>query len=298
MSLYATPLRYPGGKQRLAPFVVELLCANKILGGDYVEPYAGGAGVAIELLLENQVSRVHLNDSSYPVYAFWNSIVTCPEKLCRRIASASLTVEEWKKRREIVRDPTNHAEEEVGFSVFYLNRCNRSGALTGGIIGGLEQTGKWKMDARFSRKELIRRIEAIATKKDAIVLRNWDAEKFIVEYIPSLPRDTFVYCDPPYYEKSSRLYLNRYKPEDHARIAEVIQSQLLHRWIVSYDNAAEILRFYRERRQFVYDLQYSAARVYKGKEIFIFSDDVLVPRSSSLKYIDVALQANARGLRI
>jgi DNA adenine methylase len=290
MSRYRTPLRYPGGKQRLTPFILEVLANNGLTGGHYAEPYAGGAGVAMELLLERHVSHVHLNDSSRAIYAFWNSILTQPEEFCRRISSASLTVDEWKKCREVVRYPDVIDELDLGFSVFYLNRCNRSGVLSGGIIGGLDQTGPWKMDARFPRNELIRRIEAIAIRADSITLRNWDAERFIIEHIPTLPHETFVYCDPPYFEKASKLYLNHYKPGDHARVAEVIQEQLPRRWAVSYDNAIEILNYYSERQSFLYDLQYSAAKVYKGKEVFIFSDDVQIPLRSSLPYINFSLQ--------
>lgn len=290
MSQHRTPLRYPGGKQRLAPFILELLIENSLLGGHYVEPYAGGAGVALELLLDNRVNHVHLNDSSVPIYAFWNSVISCPEELCRRISGASLTVEEWKKRREIVQNPTKHDELEVGFSAFYLNRCNRSGVLTGGLIGGLAQIGRWKMNARFPRNELIRRIEAIASKKGSITLKNWDAEKFILKYIPSLPAETLVYCDPPYFGQSSRLYLNHYRQQDHARIAKVIQKQLSRKWVVSYDGAIEILSYYNERRTFLYSLQYNASRVYKGQEVFIFSDDISIPVRSSLPYIDKSLR--------
>lgn len=297
MSNYRTPLRYPGGKQRLTPFIMEILAENGMIGGHYVEPYAGGAGVAMELLLDNKVSHVHLNDSSIQIYAFWNSILSRTEEFCRLISTASLNVDEWKKRREIVQHPIGHDELEVGFSTFYLNRCNRSGILTGGVIGGLAQTGTWKMDARFSRNNLIRRIEAIASRKDAITLRNWDAEKFILKYIPRLPTNSFVYCDPPYFEKASRLYLNHYQRDDHARIAEVIQKRLTKKWIVSYDSADEILGYYYKRRTFLYDLQYNALRVYKGKEVFIFSDDLRVPVGSSLPYINKAIQVYATQLQ-
>lgn len=290
MSNFRTPLRYPGGKQRLTPFILELLTENGMVGGHYVEPYAGGAGVAMELLLDNNVSHVHLNDSSVQIYAFWNSVLSRTEEFCRLISTASLDVDEWKKRREIVQRPTGHDELEVGFSTFYLNRCNRSGILSGGIIGGLTQAGTWKMDARFSRNDLIRRIEAIASRRNAITLRNWDAEKFILEYIPGLPVNSFVYCDPPYFEKASRLYLNHYQKHDHARISEVIQERLVGKWVVSYDSADEILDYYSGRRTFLYDLQYNASRVYKGKEVFIFSDEIKVPAGSTLPYINKAIQ--------
>lgn len=289
MSQHQTPLRYPGGKQRLAPFIAELLTENKLAGGHYAEPYAGGAGVAIELLISGAVSHIHLNDSSLPVYAFWHSIITQPEELCRRIRNASLTIEEWKRQREVLRHPEEYDEIDLGYSTLYLNRCNRSGVISGGVIGGLEQTGKWKIDARFPRNELIRRIENIASRKDAITLRNWDAEKFMLEHIPTIPEKSLVYCDPPYFGQTSRLYLNRYKTEDHARVAEVIQRKLARKWIVSYDSASEILKYYCDRISFLYQLQYNASKVYKGQEIFIFSDDLKIPTRSSLQYINDAI---------
>jgi DNA adenine methylase len=270
MSRYLTPLRYPGGKQRLTPFVLELLKANKMIGGHYVEPYAGGAGVGVELLLKGHVSHIHLNDSAFPIYAFWRSIISNPEEFCRRISSAFLDVEEWKRQRKIIGQPLEHSELEIGFSAFYLNRCNRSGILSGGLIGGVSQAGDWKMDARFPVNELIRRIEAIASRSQSITVQNWDAEKFIIEHIPTLPVNTFVYCDPPYLEKSRRLYLDRYERQDHAHIAQVIQTQLARKWIVSYDACAEVLSYYRDRKCITYSMQYNASRVYKGSEVFSF----------------------------
>jgi DNA adenine methylase len=290
MSKYCTPLRYPGGKQKLTPFIIELLQENGLIGGEYAEPYAGGAGVAIELLVKNHVKKIHLNDSSFPVYAFWNSVLSQPEDLCRMISAASLTVDEWKRRRDIVRAPSGHSELEVGFSTFYLNRCNRSGVLSGGLIGGLSQTGKWKMDARFSRNELIRRIEVIAAKNSLITIKNWDAERFMAEHIPTLPEKSLIYCDPPYFDKASRLYLNSYKEDDHARIAKTIQKKLTRKWVVSYDSAPQILAYYNKSRSFLYDLQYNASRAYKGKEIFVFSDNLILPSKSKLSFIDNAIQ--------
>jgi DNA adenine methylase len=288
MSTPRTPLRYPGGKQKLAPFISEILDENDLVGGDYAEPYAGGSGVAIALLLGGQADRIHLNDSCPRVYAFWRAVINQPEELCRRIASASLTVKEWRKQKEIFSKPKEFDQLDVGFSMFFLNRCNRSGIASAGVIGGMDQTGPWKIDARFPRGELIRRIRAIAYKKSAITLKNWDAEKFLIEHVPTLPTKTLVYCDPPYFQKADRLYLNYYEPGDHARVAKVIQ-KLSRPWLVSYDNAPEVLALYRKRRSFVYSLQYNAASAYKGREIFVLSDKLKLPLASVIPAVDFAL---------
>ncbi|UOV04249.1 DNA adenine methylase [Pseudoxanthomonas mexicana] len=288
MNRYKTPLRYPGGKQKLAPFVAEVMAENQLEGGHYAEPYAGGAGVAIELLLNGTASHIHLNDSCSAVHSFWKSAVTDTEELCRRISRASLNVREWRKQQEILRRREEHSALEVGFSMFYLNRVNRSGILSGGLIGGLAQEGEWLMDARFPRAELIRRIENIARHKKNIHLRNWDAERFITTYLPRLPKESLVYCDPPYFDKADRLYLNHYQPEDHKRIAKVIQKIRLP-WMVSYDAAPEILKYYSRRRAFIYGLQYNAQKAYVGTEAFFFSDRLTVGSASVVKSIDVAL---------
>ncbi len=281
MNRHNTPLRYPGGKQRLAPFICELLRVNGLLGCHYVEPYAGGAGVAVHLLLTDQVQHIYLNDSSPAIYAFWRSIQRKPDEFCRRIAGASLTVDEWRRQKYVLRHPNAVSQIDLGFSLFYLNRCNRSGIPNGGIIGGINQQGSWKMDARFPRNELIRRVEAIAVVRRRMTITNLDAEVFIRRFVSSLPRKTLVYCDPPYFHRSSRLYLDYYQPEDHVGLANTIQKHLKRPWLVSYDNVPEIRRCYSNRRCISCKVQYNAARAYTGNEIFFLSDRLKVPTGRS-----------------
>ncbi len=292
MPRYRTPLRYPGGKQRLAPFIAELLDLNSSGAlWTYAEPYAGGAGVAMELLLDNKVGHVYLNDSSLHLYALWTTMLYHPEEFCRRISRASLTIDDWKAHRDIVRHPTKHSLSDLGFSTFFLNRCNRSGVLTGGVIGGLQQHGRWRMDARFPRNELIRRIEAIVERRRQITITNLDAEQFMLKHVNALPPETVVYCDPPYYLGAERLYLDTYRNDDHVRLARMIQNKVRRPWLVSYDGHPEIISLYRRRRQFQYDLQYSASRSYVGTEVFIFSDDLNLPSRSTVSCINRALAA-------
>ncbi|WP_335965761.1 DNA adenine methylase [Galbibacter sp. PAP.153] len=282
-----TPLRYPGGKQKLTPFIIEILESNDI-NGHYIEPYAGGAGVALELLLNRKVEYIHLNDSDIRLYSFWKSIKNENEKFCSKILSASLTIEEWKKHREVLRHPEKHSLFEIGFSTFYMNRCNRSGVLNAGVIGGLNQDGNYKMDARFSRNDLIQRIELIGLYSDSIFVSNLDAEKYIDNYIPNLEDNSLIYLDPPYFNKAKDLYLNSYKPDDHKRLSHAVQ-KVTKPWVLSYDNVPEIIQLYSSRNYFTYDLQYSAARNYKGKEVFVFNDSLKLPNSCGLKFIDKEL---------
>lgn len=289
MAHHGTPLRYPGGKQKLAPFIREIIAENNLAGCDYAEPFAGGAGVAIELLLDGTVSAIHLNDSCRRIYAIWWAILNETEEFCRRIRNASMTVDEWRRQRDILRSKSEQKLINLAFSAFFLNRVNRSGIFNGGVIGGLDQQGEWKMDARFPRNELIRRVELIASRKCNIRIKNLDAEKFLIEYLPKLPKRSLVYLDPPYFRKADRLYLNHYAPEDHKRLAKLVQRKVKLPWLVSYDNTPEILELYSDRKSFCYFLQYNAARCYQGSEFFAFSDRLAIPKSSKLRFINAAI---------
>ncbi|EMY60663.1 DNA adenine methylase [Leptospira terpstrae] len=284
-----TPLRYPGGKQKITEFIDEIISFNDLNITEYVEPFAGGAGIAIALLLARKVKKIHLNDISLPIYAFWYSILNNTEEFCRKTSRTSLNIEEWKKQREILRNPNSYPLFDLGFATFYLNRCNRSGILSAGVIGGLTQSGVWKLDARFNRFDLIRRIESIALFKNSIKLKNMDAEKYITNYVPKLPKESLIYFDPPYYQKADSLYLNHYLHNDHSRIAKIIQSKVKHPWVVSYDFHKEIKEFYNKRKKILYSLQYHASKSYKGREIFIFSDKLSVPNKSKLEFINSSL---------
>lgn len=278
---FKSPLRYPGGKGRLASFFSQLITANGLEGGNYVEPYAGGAGVAISLLLEGKVETIAINDVYRPVHAFWRAVLDHPDEMARLIRETPLTVEEWKKQKKVQKDQ-GASTLELGFSTFYLNRTNRSGILDGGPIGGLEQTGRFKMDARFNREGLAGRVERISNLSDHILLYDIDAETFIRESLLDYFEDrTLVYLDPPYYRQGRYLYMNYYGHFDHRRISEALD-ELPHRWVVSYDNVPVIKDFYRPYRRREFCLDYSAYERRKGSEVMFFSDNITLPEELKL----------------
>lgn len=290
MPRHYSPLRYPGGKQKLTPFVIEILEENEI-NGKYAEPYAGGAGVAIELLISGRIKNIYLNDKDYGVYCFWYSVKNFNEDFCKKIEKVKLTISEWKRQREVFRNQRSYTAFEVGFSFFYLNRCNRSGVLTGGVIGGMNQKGNYKIDARFNRLELIRRISILGEFSSSIKISNLDARTFITKYKHTFLNNALIYLDPPYYVKGQGLYLNHYGHDDHVHLCNHLTKHLeRHNWILSYDAVTPIVDLYNDRPRFVYDLKYSAAEPRKGSEIFIFSDMLSIPAESRLPYINQGLE--------
>lgn len=280
MNLVTTPLRYPGGKGKLTSYIKMVFEENELLDGNYVEPYAGGAGIALNLLMLGYVTCVHLNDLDPAVFAFWYSVINSTEDLCKMVRDVKLDMTEWKRQKAIHGDPKNHSKLELGFSTFFLNRTNRSGIISGGVIGGNNQAGTWKMDARFNRVELSRRIERIAFNRSRIRIYNLDASKLISDVLPSLPKKTLVYFDPPYYLKADRLYGNHYNHSDHVAVSKLVRSVNIP-WIVSYDCRPEIVAMYEGLPSIIYGMNYSAADRYQGSEVMFFNPSLIIPNESN-----------------
>ncbi|MDX6042642.1 DNA adenine methylase [Scandinavium lactucae] len=278
---FTTPLRYPGGKGKLTNYILKLIDINGLNGCDYVEPYAGGAGVAINLLLAGKATNVHLNDLNTAIYCFWHSILEETEGFCSLIDSTPVTMVEWYKNKDIIANQANYSALEIGFATFFLNRTNRSGILLGGVIGGKEQSGKWKLDARFNKPDLINRINIIASKKANIHIYNQDAKLFLDTVVSKFKKDTLIYLDPPYYVKGKGLYQNHYGHEDHLSIAKTIKQNNMHPWIVSYDNTEEINDMYSGLRKVEYGINYSAQSRYQGPEVIFFCDSITIPDDSN-----------------
>ncbi|MBI2496772.1 MAG: DNA adenine methylase [Opitutae bacterium] len=275
-----SPLRYPGGKAVLSDFLGAAIEANGIYDCTYVEAYAGGAGAAINLLLAGKVTRIILNDADRCVWSFWRAILNRTQDFVQLIRDTPITVEEWRRQRAIYLAQPRRIVE-LGFAAFYLNRCNRSGIMTnGGVIGGLEQTGEWKIDARYNRDELIARIERIAKLRDKIEVCQLDAITFLKKHVLTETDRShfFVYLDPPYYVKGSRLYLNYYEHKDHMRLARFLRRIQNIYWLVTYDHNPEILKMYAWQKEITdFCLHYSAASSKDGSEIMIPSPGLHLP---------------------
>lgn len=276
--MFYSPLRYPGGKGKIANFIKLIFEKNNLRDGHYVEPYAGGASVALSLLFSDYASIIIINDFDRSIYAFWHSVLNNTDELCRLISSTRLNMEVWAEQKEIQKRKATADLLELGYSTFFLNRTNRSGIIKAGVIGGNAQTGNYKMNARFNKKDLIKRIKAIAEKRDRILLYNLDAIDLMRTISDTLPRKTLIYFDPPYYLKGKDLYVNHYMHEDHLLVSEMIRGIRNHKWLISYDNAPEIKALYRRRKQFEYSLKYSAVNATAGIEVMIYHKDLFIPK--------------------
>jgi len=278
-----SPLRYPGGKGKLAPLMELLIKNTGHVGGTYIEPFAGGAGIALELLEKGIVSKIVINDLDKGIYSFWRAILNETDRFIEMIEQVPLNIEEWNKQREIIMNRGNKYSFELGFATFYMNRTNRSGIINGGVIGGIEQSGKWKMNARFNKDNLIKRIIKISERKRDIHIYNKDVVSLIKNYLPIYEKNSFVYFDPPYFGKGKQLYLNFFTYKDHVRIMKMINELENCDWVITYDDAQEIADIYSGFILKRFDLSYSAAVKRKASEIIIFKEHRMIPTKKDLK---------------
>jgi len=265
--MFYSPLRYPGGKSKLTAYVLETIKLNQLEGGTYVEPFAGGAAIAWYLLIEGHVNQVYINDLNPSIHAFWHSVLNDTDELCWLIKNTSVTIDEWHIQKEIQLSG-NATLLQRGFSTFFLNRTNRSGIINAGVIGGLDQSGNYKVDCRYNKERLIGQIKAIANRKDSIILNNLDAAEFLDDVLPHIDDKCLINIDPPYYVKGKGLYQNFFEHADHYRLYESVK-RIRQPWIVTYDDTPEINDIYNEFGPKPFGLTYTAQAKRKGTEVMI-----------------------------
>lgn len=273
-----SPLRYPGGKTQLTPFVSALLRVNDLTRGAYAEPFAGGAGVAWRLLFAGHVSEVWLNDIDVGIYSLWKTILEEPDALCDSVQSIPVDMAQWHEQRDVLRSSSNQLK--LALATLFLNRTNRSGIIAGGVIGGKLQQGNYKIDCRFNKAELIQKIRRIASYREVVRVSNLDGQQCILEWAKSLPKRALINIDPPYYCKGQELYTNFYQPADHKVLAQVIR-RLKVPWMLTYDEAPEIEQLYAGLPVYRKALTYYAQVKRQASELLILSPGLQAPGALS-----------------
>lgn len=273
MAISYSPLRYPGGKSQIYNNIKSIIQTNGFTGCHYVEPFAGGAGIAIRLLFEDIVTEITINDYDYAIYSFWDSIVHNTNEFLALLDITPITIEEWKRQRQIYENQGNYSNLEIGFSTFFLNRTNRSGIINAGPIGGLSQNGNYSIDCRFNKIKLSNLIKQIAMKKNQIHIENLDAKK-LIRIIKD--ENSFFFIDPPYYNNGKKLYTNFFVHNDHQELADIINETLVeYPWIVTYDICPEIKKIYHRNLGNEIELNYSVQNKKKASE-FLFYNKLVV----------------------
>lgn len=240
-----SPLRYPGGKRRLVPYLAAALAENNLRPDLFVEPYAGGASVSLELLHLDFVERAVISDLDPMVNAFWETVVTDIDWLCEQVESVPLSLSEWERMKKT----RFRCRRSLALACLYLNRTSFNGALhnSAGPIGGKAQTSEYDIGCRFPRARLVSRLRACADLADRIdVVPAQDAMFTVREARERARREessVFFYLDPPFWAKSSSLYRRSFTELAHERLADQLH-WLQDHFLLSYDPAPEIVDLY------------------------------------------------------
>lgn len=280
-----SPFRYPGGKASMTGLLSKIRSLNSVGDTPIAEPFAGGAGASLSLLVTEAVSSIHINDADPAIHAFWWSLKKHPEELLRRLSSTRVSMAEWKRQRETYRTSSRTSRLDRGFAAFYLNRCNRSGIIVnGGPIGGVKQTGKWKLDARFNKSELRSRLERLVEYRDRIEVSADEGIDFVRQLSNE---DVFFFIDPPYFEKGPLLYMNDLGPAYHRRLSQVLRAKQDKAWVLTYDDCEPIRRLYEPWASVrSFSLRYAAARRRMGREIMITPKWMQLPDAQNSEAVD------------
>lgn len=244
------------------------------------EPFAGGAGAALSLLYLEETSEIYINDADPAIHDFWWTLVNHQKLFTTMLQKTRVSMAEWRRQRDVYRNGGRLSRLRRGFSTFYLNRCNRSGIIVdGGPIGGVKQTGKWKLNARFNKPDLRRRCEKVAEYRNRIHVSCRDG----IEFIESINAEsTLFFVDPPYLVKGKTLYLNALDEEYHIALADRLKSMTDAAWVLTYDDCPEIRRMYRGWATIrPFSLRYAAAERRYGKEVLIAPKWMRLPTSQA-----------------
>lgn len=268
---HISPLRYPGGKFKLKDLTFRLFESNNLVGRPYYEPFLGGGGLALSLLSKGYVPEIYVNDLDVRIYSFWVVLTRYTQQLVNYVQNCQIDLETWNSSKQILANPEEFDIIEVGCATLFVNRTSRSGILSGGVIGGNQQKGKWKIDARFNKENLIKRIEFISSFSRRIHIFNEDAIYFLKDKVVD---NAFIFLDPPYVEKSDKLYMNNLEFSYHIELAQYLKKLHLQSWIQTYDDHPLIHRLYQDQYLSKLSTFYHASRSYLANELIIFSDTI------------------------
>lgn len=275
----------------MAPYLASLIREQPVRPTAYAEPFAGGAGAALKLLVDEVVRNIHINDLAPGIAAFWRTVFNDTSNLVRAIEQAPVTIDEWHRQRAIFDSPANHDDLTLAFATFFMNRCNRSGILSARPIGGLDQTGTWKIDARYNRAALAERVSTLGQYKRRVSVTQLDAKDFMSS-IEELGDKVLAYVDPPYIVQGEDLYLDSLSYEDHEALA-IHLAQTSVPWILTYDTAEQITNdLYRNNRAARFSIAHTAQRQHVGSEYVVFSESLAVPN------LNVVSRANAQWVAV
>jgi DNA adenine methylase len=257
-SAVLSPLRFPGAKRRLVGYVADVLASNHLSPELFVEPFAGGASVALQLLSDGVVGSVGLVDRDPLIASFWKVALFDTAWLLDQVDAVPLDLATWRSHK----GGAPSSDRARALTCLYLNRTSFSGILASqaGPIGGTRRP----FDAdyfgcRFPRATLRRRLELVRDLGDRVrFVWNLDWHQALgrvraLQKADRLPQSVFYYLDPPFFAKADRLYRHYFSDRDHIRLRDTLVGMPADTepWLLSYDSLPDVQSLYGESSRLV-----------------------------------------------
>ncbi len=280
---YLSPLRYPGGKARMAGWLSAMvdLQVGWLDADVLVEPFAGGLGAGLALLDQRMVSEVWFCEANDALRALWQAILDDLEEVAGRVAKlGTVTLRDYDAAVDLIGHPGEATQIDVAVAALLVNRCSRSGMVSPrvGPIGGRHQQGRWKINDRFDPAGIAARLRLLAPLTGRMRLLGEDGIECIeqLDGEAGVEDEVMLFVDPPYLGQGQRLYRHGGDENMHHRLAEALRSTPA-RWALTYDDHPAAFELYEGFRKGRYSWRQTANRARSDAELLIVSDSLVVP---------------------
>tara|TARA_B100000029_G_scaffold262982_1_gene259175 strand:- start:926 stop:1780 length:855 start_codon:yes stop_codon:yes gene_type:complete len=244
MKALKTPLRYPGGKSRAVPKLLQWLPSRDIT--EYREPFLGGGSMAIEMTKRlPETVPIWVNDLYEPLYNFWVQLRDEPEYLHRELTNFKKSHPNQDSARCLfieakeLLNATDTDPKDRAIYFYIINKCSFS---------GLTESSSFSASASDSNFSL-RGIDKLP--EYSRLIQRWRITNLSYEQLRSDETLTFIYADPPYDIKDA-LYGHKgdkHKGFDHEKFADVMDGCLCN-VMISYNNHPDIVMRFLEWCQY------------------------------------------------
>ena len=240
-----SPLRYPGGKSRVAKLLAPYIPEHT----EYREIFFGGGGVFFH---KPKARRNWVNDLHPGLHALWKTLrdhFDVFEALCRAQDASDLraTFQKWIDRDDLMKARGDDALMERAVQYYFINRT----VWTGRVVYDPARRSRLYFsnpEGWGNLEKKLAHLRACSEKLQGVRITNVPFEECLAEATP----DTFLYADPPYYRDSldtacSKLYEGHFAIEAHTLLRDLLAASPA-KAMISYDDRPEVRKLYADKK--------------------------------------------------